>query len=75
MTSFANAMQTFLWLIATVIAIKGTRTSVTMPGFQTKSLAITIVCGNDLCHAILWLVRHTCSGKADFEILRLETAL
>ena len=26
---------------------KGTRTSVNMPGFQTKSLTKTIVCGND----------------------------
>ena len=47
MTSFANNMQIFLWQIATVIPIKGTRTSVNMPGFQTKSLTIMIVCGND----------------------------
>ena len=47
MTSFANQMQIFLWQIATVIPIKGTRTSIDMPGFQTKSLTITIVCGND----------------------------
>ena len=47
MTSFANKMQIFLWQIAIVIPIKGTRTSVNMPGFQTKSLTITIVCGND----------------------------
>ena len=47
MTSFANKMQIFLWQIATVIPIKGARTSVDMPGFQTKSLTITIVCGSD----------------------------
>ena len=34
MTSFANKMQIFLWQIVTVIPIKGTRTSVNMPGFQ-----------------------------------------
>ena len=28
MTSFANNMQTFLWQIATVIPIKGTRASI-----------------------------------------------
>ena len=42
-----NMIQIFLWQIATVIPIKGTRTSVNMPGFQIKSLTITIVCGND----------------------------
>ena len=47
MTSFANKRQIFLWQIVTVTPIKGTRTSVDMPGFQTKSLTITIVCGND----------------------------
>ena len=26
-------------------------------------------------HAMLWLVLHTCSAKADFELLKLETAL
>ena len=25
-------------------------------------------------HAMLWLVSHTCSAKADFELLKLETA-
>ena len=38
MTSFANKMQIFLWQIATVIPIKGTRASVNMPGFQTKNM-------------------------------------
>ena len=50
MTSFANKMQIFLWQIATVTPIKSTRTSVNMPGFQTKSLTIlpqTIVMVND----------------------------
>ena len=47
-TSFHKyQMQLFLWQIATVIPVKGTRTSVNIPGFQTKSLTITIVCGND----------------------------
>ena len=46
MTSFASKMQIFLWQIATVIPIKGTRASFNMPGFKTKSLIITIVCGN-----------------------------
>ena len=70
MTSFANKIQIFLWQIATVIPIKGTRTSVNMPGFQTKSLTITIVYGNDFesSHTILWLVLHTCSAEADFEL-------
>ena len=26
-------------------------------------------------HAMLWLVSHTCSAKADFELLKLKTAL
>ena len=47
MKLFAYKMQIFLWQIATVIPIKGTRASVSMPGFQTKSFTITIVCGND----------------------------
>ena len=56
MTSFANMMQIFLWQIATVIPIKGTRISVNMPGFQTKSLTITIVCGNvPSCVAIAFI--------------------
>ena len=42
MTSFANKMQIFLWQIATVILIKGTRASIVKPGFQTKSLPQTI---------------------------------
>ena len=53
MTSFANKMQIFLLQIATVIPIEGTRASVNVPGFQTKSLTITIVCGNESSHAIL----------------------
>ena len=68
MTSFANKMQIFLLQVATVIPIKGTRTSVNMPGFKTKSLTITIVIMIfESSHAILWLVLHTCSAKADFE--------
>ena len=47
MTSFVNETQIFLWQIATIIPIKSTRTSAGMPGFQTKSLTITIVCGYD----------------------------
>ena len=64
-------MQIFLWQIATVIPIKGTRASVNMPVFQTKSLTITIfvVMIFESSHAILWLVLHTCSAKADFNVL------
>ena len=29
----------------------------------------------ELSHEMLWLVSHTCSAKADFELLELETAL
>ena len=36
-------MQIFLWQIATVIPIKGTRTSVNMPGFQTLIL-VPLIC-------------------------------
>ena len=38
MTSFANEMQIFLWQIATVIPIKGTRTSVNMLRLKSEVL-------------------------------------
>ena len=34
-------------IVTIVIPILGTRVSIDMPGFQTKLLTITIVCGND----------------------------
>ena len=63
MTSFANKMKIFLWQIATVIPTKGTRTSVDMPGFEKKSLTITIVGGNDLAATKLWVVGAILCGE------------
>ena len=48
-----------------------------MPGFQTKPLTIAIVSGNDsriIPRNIMACFTH-CSAKADFKLLKLETAL
>ena len=47
MTSSANKMSIFLWQIAAVIPIFGHKSSVDVPGYETKPLTIMIVGGND----------------------------
>ena len=48
MTSLTKKAEILLRHISDVISIKSMMTHINMPGFQTASLAITIVCGNEL---------------------------